>query len=168
MQFTAAAVLRLVDQGAISLDTRVGGIVPGITGGGKITVRDLLMERSGLADINELPDYSDILSHHQTPATLVEKIKDRPLLFEPGSKFLHESILPTTSRLDCREENRLEFAAAMTKLVFQPLGLKASGIDDDSMKSEPDLAKGYQPDGVYGLKPATCHPLVSLKQVMPQ
>jgi CubicO group peptidase (beta-lactamase class C family) len=156
MQFTAAAILQLVDQGAISLDTRVGDIVPGITGGDKITVRDLLMERSGLADINELPNYSDILNHHQTQATLVEKIQDRPLLFEPGSKFLHEEHSAYNLLAWMVEKKTgLEFAAAMTKLVFQPLGLKASGIDDDSMKSEPNLAKGYQPDGVYGLKPAT-------------
>jgi D-alanyl-D-alanine carboxypeptidase len=156
MQFTAAAVLRLVDQGAISLDTQVGDIVPGITGGDKITVRDLLMQRSGLADINELPDYSDILSHHQTPATLVEKIKDRPLLFEPGSKFVHEehSAYNLLAWI-VEKKTSLPFAAAMAKLVFRPSGLKASGIDDDSMKSEPNLAKGYQPDGVYGLKPAS-------------
>ena len=48
------------------------------------------MQRSGLADINDLPDYSEILNHHQTPESLVDRIKDRPLLFEPGSKFLHE------------------------------------------------------------------------------
>ena len=64
--------------------------IPGIAGGEKITVRDLLVERSGLADINDLPDYSEILQHHQTPESLVARIKDRPLLFEPGSKFLHE------------------------------------------------------------------------------
>jgi CubicO group peptidase (beta-lactamase class C family) len=45
MQFTSAVVLRLVDQGAISLDTRVGDLVPGITGADKISIRDLLMER---------------------------------------------------------------------------------------------------------------------------
>jgi len=90
MQFTAAAVLRLIDQGSISMDTHVADVVPGVAGGEKITVRDLLVERSGLADINDLPDYGEILQHHQTPETLVARIKDRPLLFEPGSKFLHE------------------------------------------------------------------------------
>jgi CubicO group peptidase (beta-lactamase class C family) len=60
MQFTAAAVLRLVDQGLSAL-TLMGELVPGTTGGDKITVRDLLMERSGLADINDLSDYGDIL-----------------------------------------------------------------------------------------------------------
>ena len=31
MQFTAAAVLRLVDEGKVSLDTRVGEFIPGMT-----------------------------------------------------------------------------------------------------------------------------------------
>jgi CubicO group peptidase (beta-lactamase class C family) len=52
MQFTAAAVLRLVDSGAISLDDHVGDFAPGIKGADKITVRDLLTERCGSPDIN--------------------------------------------------------------------------------------------------------------------
>src|SRR5262245_51856017 len=84
MQFTAAAVLRLVDEGKLSLDTHVGEFLPGTKGAEKITVRDLLTERSGLPDINNLPDYNDILQQHQTPASLVAKIQGQPLLFEPG------------------------------------------------------------------------------------
>lgn len=155
MQFTAAAVLRLVDQGSLSLDTHVGELVPGIAGGDKITVRDLLMERSGLADINDLSDYGDILLQHQTPASLVEKIKDRPLLFEPGSKFLHEEHSAyNLLALIVEKKTGLPFAAAMTRLVFGPLRLAASGVDDDSPKGGSNMAKGYQPDGVYGLKRA--------------
>src|SRR5437870_10102834 len=48
MQFTAAAILRLVDKGSISLSTQVSEVVTGITGGDKITIRDLLLERLGL------------------------------------------------------------------------------------------------------------------------
>jgi len=156
MQFTAAAILRLVDQGSFSLDTHVGDLVPGITGGDKITVRDLLMQRSGLADINDLPDYNDILQQHQTPASLVARIKDQPLLFEPGSKFLHEEHSAyNVLALIVENKTGLPFAAAMAKLVFRPLGLASSGVDDDSSRDEANTAKGYQPDGVYGLKPAT-------------
>jgi CubicO group peptidase (beta-lactamase class C family) len=155
MQFTAAAVLRLIDQGSISLDTHVADVIPGIAGGEKITVRDLLVERSGLADINDLPDYGEILQHHQTPESLVARIKDRPLLFEPGSKFLHEEHSAyNLLALIVEKKTGLSFSAAMTKLVFRPLGLKASSVDDDSLKESSKLAKGYQPDGVYGLKPA--------------
>src|SRR5579872_6379583 len=52
MQFTAVAILRLVDTGEIRLDDRVGEFAPGSPGGDRISIRDLLMERSGLPDIN--------------------------------------------------------------------------------------------------------------------
>src|SRR3954468_16287145 len=42
MHLTAAAVMRLVDDGRLSLDTRVGDIVPSIRGADRITIRNLL------------------------------------------------------------------------------------------------------------------------------
>src|SRR5689334_338184 len=40
--FTSTAVLRLIDQGKLSFDTRVAQIVPGVPNGDKITIRELL------------------------------------------------------------------------------------------------------------------------------
>jgi D-alanyl-D-alanine carboxypeptidase len=154
MQFTAAAVLRLVDQGAISLDTHVSDVVPGVEGGEKITIRHLLIEQSGLPDINELADYNDILNHHQTPETLVAKIKGRPLLFEPGTKFLHEEHSAyNLLALIIEKKTGLSFSPALKRLVFKPMDLKTIGVDDDSA-IESDLANGYEPEGVAGIKPA--------------
>jgi CubicO group peptidase (beta-lactamase class C family) len=152
MQFTAGAILRLVDHGPLSLTTHVSEVVPGIRGGDKITIRDLLMERSGLADINDLPEYGDILQRHQTPASLVAKVSGRLLLFEPGSKFLHEEHSAYNLLALIVEKNSgLRFAAAMEKLVFRPADLTQTAIDDDSIT---DAARGYQSEGVDGLKPA--------------
>jgi CubicO group peptidase (beta-lactamase class C family) len=90
MQFTAAAILRLADTGLIRLDDRVGDLASAIDGASRISIRDLLTERSGLPDVNALANYEEILQHHETPADLVDKIAGRSLLFEPGSKFQHE------------------------------------------------------------------------------
>src|SRR6266581_5815076 len=48
----------------------------------------------------------------------------------------------------------LPFAAAVKRLIFQPVGLTASGVDDDSITHAMHMAKGYEPEGTYGLKPA--------------
>ena len=155
MQFTAAAVLRLVDSGSISLNEHIGDFVPGIEGADKITIRDLLTERSGLPDINALPGYDDVLQHHQTPASLVTKIEGQPLLFEPGSKFLHEEHSAyNLLALIVEKTTGLPFAAAVRRLVFGPMGLTASGIDDDSLPHSTRMASGYEPEGEFGLKPA--------------
>jgi CubicO group peptidase (beta-lactamase class C family) len=155
MQFTAAAVLRLVDTGSLSLDEHVGDVVPDVSGGDKITVRDLLTERSGLADINSLPDYNDLLASHQTPASLMDKIKSRPLLFEPGSKYLHEEHSAyNLLALIVEKKTGLPFAAAVNKLVFEPAGLSRSLVDDDSLSISPNMANGYEPVDLEELKPA--------------
>lgn len=155
MQFTAAAVLRLVDEGKLSLDAHVGEFIPGSKGAEKITVRDLLTERSGLPDINSLPDYDEILQQHQTPASLVAKIQGQPLLFEPGTKFLHEEHSAyNLLALIVEKKTGLSFASAMQRVLFQLAHLEASGIDDDSGASTEAMALGYQPEGVYGLSRA--------------
>src|SRR5207237_7535937 len=152
MQFTAAAAFRLVDEGQLSLDTSVGEFVPGIKGAEKITVRDLLTERSGLPDINGLPDYNDILRQHQTPASLIAKIDGKELLFEPGTKYLHEEHSAyNLLALIVEKKTGLPFAAAVEKLVFRRAALQASGIDDDSNATAAKMALGYQPAGIYGI-----------------
>jgi CubicO group peptidase (beta-lactamase class C family) len=156
MQFTAAAVLQLVDTGSISLDEHVGDFVPGIEGADKITIRHLLTERSGLPDINGLPSYDDMLQHHQTPSSLIAKVVGQPLLFEPGSKFLHEEHSAyNLLALIVEKKTGLPFAAAVERLVFRPMRLTASGVDDDSVTHSKHMAKGYKPEGTYGLTPAT-------------
>jgi D-alanyl-D-alanine carboxypeptidase len=156
MQFTAAAVLRLVDQGAISLDTHVSEYLHGTRGAEKITLRDLLIERSGLADINDLSDYGEILKHHQTPSSLVARIEGQPLLFEPGSKFVHEEHSAyNLLALIVEKKTGLPFASAMRRLVLDPIGLKSSGVDDDSLARTAQIAVGYEPEGITGLKLAS-------------
>ena len=156
MQFTAAAILRLVDQGSITLDQHASDFVQGVEGADKITVRDLLTERSGLPDINALANYDDVvLQQHQTPATLVQAIEGKPLLFEPGSKFPREEHSAyNLLALIVEKKTELPFAAALDTLVFRRLGLTATGVDDDSATNATHMAKGYEPEGTYELRPA--------------
>lgn len=156
MQFTAGAILRLVDKGALHMDTQVAEIVPGINGGDRITIRNLLEQRSGLTDINTMPDYNDILGSHQTPATLVARIAKEPLLFEPGTKYLHEEHSAyNLLALIVERVTGKAFSAAVRDLVFAPAGLRSAGADDDSIADTREIAKGYQPLGVREIEPVT-------------
>jgi CubicO group peptidase (beta-lactamase class C family) len=152
MQFTAAAVLRLIDAGSIRLDESVGTLVSRIEGADKITIRDLLLQRSGLTDINGLPDYDEVLQHHQTPSSLIAKIEGKPLLFEPGTKYLHEEHSAyNLLALLVEKKTGMPFAPAIEQLVFRPVGLSGSGVDDDSLDANVKMARGYEPEGMYGL-----------------
>jgi len=58
-QFTAAAIMRLIDQKKLTLETRVSEIVPEVRGAERMTIRTLLEQRSGISDINSRADYTE-------------------------------------------------------------------------------------------------------------
>lgn len=152
--FTSTAVLRLIDEGRLSFDTHVSDIVPGVPNGEKITIRDLLEQKSGLADANDLPDYDRLMSVHQTPQSLIDRIKLEPPFSEPGIKSDREEHSgQNLLALIIERKTGLTFAQAMKREVFDPFRMRDSGIDDDAPIGGP-LAEGQKPSGPYGLERA--------------
>lgn len=155
MQLTAAAVLRLVDQGKLSLDTKVSEIVPSLLGGDRITIRNLLEQRSGISDINARPDYAQILQHRQTPESLVGFVANDTLLFDPGSKYMHEEHSAfNLLALILERKTGLSFTRAMQQLLFGAAGMSGSAVDDDAGSCGSDAGQGYAPSGVSGIATA--------------
>ena len=154
MQFTAAATLRLINAGRLTLDTPVSAVVPDYPNGDAITIRQLLTQTSGIADINAQDDYPDILKRHQTPASLVAKVQHLPPLRQPGSFEREEHSAYNLLALIIERKTGLPFAKAVRQLVFRPLGMNDSGIDDDGAAAQLRNAAGYQPKDLYDLAPA--------------
>jgi CubicO group peptidase (beta-lactamase class C family) len=151
MMLTSAAALRLVDHGKLSLDTRVSEIIPSLRGGERITIRNLLEQRSGVSDINSRPDYADIIQHRQTPASLVAFVSNDSLLFAPGSKYAHEEHSAfNILALIIERKTGLDFPHAMQRLLFAPARMAHSAVDDDAGACR-DAARGYAPVGVSGI-----------------
>jgi CubicO group peptidase (beta-lactamase class C family) len=154
MQFTAAAALRLVDSGRLSLDEDIAGVAPDVANAGNITFRQLLEERSGLPDINALPSYGAILQRHQTPASLVAAIRGLPANATPNSPYDgEEHSAYNILALTIEQRTGMAFASAMQTLLFEPLALPNSGEDDDTAAGA-TLALGYQPKGIYDVEAA--------------
>jgi CubicO group peptidase (beta-lactamase class C family) len=154
MPFTAAAVMRLVEKGKLSLETKVSDIVPDVPNGAKITVRQLLQQNSNLPDANDQPDYDTLLASHQTPETLVQFIRGRTPLGEPGGKSQHEEHSAyNLLTLIVEKTSALPFKEAARREVFAPLGMRDSGIDDDS-PIPPPIARGYTEKGAVALEDA--------------
>lgn len=90
--FTVTALLRLVDERRLALDDPISRFslpVP-VRDGDRITVRNLMAMRSGLADVRDEPGYPRAAAH---PATAADRLRlvalacDRPLRFAPGTRF---------------------------------------------------------------------------------
>ncbi|MCI0722639.1 MAG: beta-lactamase family protein [Acidobacteria bacterium] len=89
---TAMAVMRLVDEGRISLDDPAQKYLPEFTGSGRerITIRNLLSHTSGLPDM--LPDNIDLRKRQAPLKDFVAGALHTPLLFTPGTGVSYQSM----------------------------------------------------------------------------
>ena len=86
-EFTAAAILLLVDRGKLSLDDTVSKYLPELTGAKQITIRELLSHTSGYRDYF-LQEY--IPAPMQRPTSVDAILRtwaERPLDFPPGEEW---------------------------------------------------------------------------------
>jgi len=89
-QFTAAAIMQLVEQGKLRLDQTLSTLLPGIRWrdprAGQVTVRQLLTHTSGIPGYTSEPGFAAVQGRPQTQQQILALIVDQPLKFTPGSK----------------------------------------------------------------------------------
>ncbi len=88
-QFTAIAILQLVEQGKISLQDSVQKYIKDFSSkGAVITIENLLTHTSGIVDYTSKDDPDPYIERRDfTPEFLIHYFKDDPLHFKPGSKY---------------------------------------------------------------------------------
>ncbi len=91
-QFTATAILQLVEAGKLRLDSPVAAYIPDLPQTwSRITIHQLLTHTSGIPNTAKLSDYTQGLHHHYTPQELIGLVRDRPLDYEPGAKWKYSN-----------------------------------------------------------------------------
>ncbi|MES2427442.1 MAG: serine hydrolase domain-containing protein [Bacteroidota bacterium] len=92
-QFTAIAVLQLVERGKINLQDSIQAYVPDFPHKPyPITIENILTQSSGIINFMEMKNTDPKKEHeHYTAAQGVDYFKDEPLQFKPGSKFQYSN-----------------------------------------------------------------------------
>lgn len=139
-QFTATAVMMLVEAGKIKLDAPVGTYLPGVPASWKnITIRHLLSHTSGLtdypADFDYRRDYSE--------AELLKRIEATPLAFAPGTKWQYSNLGYVTLGILIGKVTGHFYGDFLAERVFAPSGMKTARIISESA-IVPHRAEGYQ------------------------
>ena len=86
--FTAVLILQLTEQNKLQLDDTIGKYLDDFPGdiSRKVTIRQLLKHESGFGDYLMSPELSKILPDLKSVSDIISIFKDRPLLFEPGTR----------------------------------------------------------------------------------
>ncbi|HKU68412.1 MAG TPA: serine hydrolase domain-containing protein [Candidatus Baltobacteraceae bacterium] len=138
--FTARALETLAARQKIGLDLPVARYLPDFPWGAGVSVRDLLVQRSGI------PSYTDrdALNRYAwySPEELLASVSAQPLQFEPGSQFAYSNTNYVLLGMIVQRAARMPFEDYVDGRVIAPLHLHHTRYGD-----QPDEALGYTWDG---------------------
>jgi CubicO group peptidase (beta-lactamase class C family) len=139
-QFTATAVMMLVEEGKLSLDDKITKYFPdGPAAWHNITVRHLLTHTSGMTDYPE--DFD--LRRDYTEDDLVQRIKAIPLAFQPGEKWSYSNLAYVMLGVLIHKVSGKFYGDFLQERVFQPLGMSTARVISES-DIVPNRAAGYR------------------------
>jgi len=141
--FTATAVLLLVREGRLTLDTRVTDIVSEFPAYGRdIRIRHLLTHTSGLRSYEELVPRSR--ARHVTDHDVVTLLKRTDhLLFRPGTAFRYGDSGYAVLALVVERVSRRPFAAFLHDRIFTRAGMTSTVARIPGLSNVRDRAFGY-------------------------
>lgn len=139
-QFTASAIMILVEEGKISLDESLTKYFPDAPETWKkITVRHLLTHTSGMGDY---PPELDLRKDY-TEDEYLAVIKKSPLLFEPGTKWHYSNLGYITLGVLIRRVTGMFYGDFLQERIFKPLGMTTARIISEA-DIIPNRAAGYR------------------------
>ena len=154
-QFTAAAILRLAERGAVKLDDRIEKFVPEFDPRGRtITLRHLLTHTSGLARDWYDPDdwYSPAgppvpsLAYPVPRELAIANINKQPFGFTPGSKWSYSNAGYMLLGFAIESITGKQYAEYVHQELALPLGLIDTGVCGMHNLPRPE-GYGVFPDG---------------------
>lgn len=152
--FTAAAILLLAERGLLRVSDSISLYIPDYPNGGRITIDQLLTHTSGIPNINDMPVYDTISRFPQTPASLVNVFKYKPLDFEPGAKYAYSNSNYNLLAYIIQKVSGKSYGEFIMENILSPLQMTHTGHDGNAHSVIPDLAVGYQTDNNFGLEKA--------------
>ena len=122
--FVATIVLELAAEKRLQLDDPAARWLPGLLpDGGRITIRDLLAHRSGLADVADDPAVLNGTRSDWPPRRLVALVARRPRIGAPGGAFHYSSTNYLVLGLLVERVTGRSLAAELRRRIIAPLRL---------------------------------------------
>ncbi len=123
-QFTATAILMLLEEGKLSLDDDITRHLPDYpTRGKKITIEHLLTHTSGIVSYTSKPGYGAGMAQNLTVAQMIDSFKNDPLDFEPGSQFRYNNSGYFLLGAIIEKVSGQSYASFLEQRIFKPLGM---------------------------------------------
>jgi D-alanyl-D-alanine carboxypeptidase len=141
-QFTAAAVMRLVERGSVKLEAPITAYLPQYPQWSSVTVRQLLNHTSGIKSYTSVPQWRNHWADDLTPAQLVAFVEKAPFDFPPGSDWQYNNTGYMLLGMLLEKVTKQPYAALVAREFFAPLGMRSAGYCP-SRPTDAAFAVGY-------------------------
>ena len=133
-QFTATLILLLQQDGKLHIEDPVGKYLPDAPNSWeKITLANLLGHTSGIANFTSDRDFGTWGMSKHTTSEEIAFFRDKPLEFEPGSKFAYSNSNYEVLGAVIEKVSNEKYGDLLRKRIFDPIGMHDTGLDTDEL-----------------------------------
>jgi CubicO group peptidase (beta-lactamase class C family) len=144
IQFTAACIMMLAEDGKLSLNDAITQFIPDYpTKGHKITLQHLLNHTSGIKSYDEIDNFYDNIRKDFKPHEFVEIFKNKPMDFQPEEQFKYNNSGYFLLGIVIEKASGMTYEDFVDERIFKPLGMTNSYYGSHS-RIIPNRAAGYQ------------------------
>ena len=144
---TSVAVLRLVEQKRLSLDTPITACLPGFRHdtGERVLLKHLMSNTSGIPDLmsRQLGKEPSLRTSAATSAAIVERFGGGDLAFEPGRGWDYAALNWVILQAMLEKLTGEPLPHLVERLVLRPLAMSGAGFAQAGQPSMPLLAAAY-------------------------
>jgi CubicO group peptidase (beta-lactamase class C family) len=132
-QFTAVAILQLMEQGKLNLQDEITKFIPDYpTHGHKITIEHLLTHTSGIQSYTGMKEFEAVLRLDKKPEDFIGFFKNQPMEFAPGTKWNYNNSGYFLLGYIIEKISGKTYPEYVEENLFKPLGMTNSYYGSDS------------------------------------
>jgi len=152
--FTAVMIFQLIEEGKLSLDTKLAAFYPQLPNADKISISQMLYHRSGLYNFVVDTAYQTYMSKPRTEVEMLAVFGAQPSVFEPDSKAEYSNTNFVLLGYIIEKLNKKTYAEVLKQKIARKLGLLDTyyGGKTSALKNE---AYSYTPGDGWQQMPET-------------
>jgi CubicO group peptidase (beta-lactamase class C family) len=141
-QFVATAILKLQEEGKISVTDKLSKYIPDFPRGDEVTIHHLLTHTSGIHSFTNHADFLKTATVKTSQEEMIDSIKKEKFDFNPGEQFQYNNSGFFILAYIVEKIAGKPYGDYLKETIFTPLGMKNTGVHASQLILENE-ATGY-------------------------
>jgi len=141
-QFIGAAILKLQEEGKISVQDKLAKFIPDFPRGDEVTIHHLLTHTSGIHSYTSRPDFIKLATVSASTQEMIDIIRKDTFDFNPGDQFRYNNSGYFILGYVIEKITGKPYGEYLKEAIFTPLGMKNTGVHTPGVILENE-ATGY-------------------------